>query len=130
MSDKLFYATGRRKESAARVWVTTGKGSIHINGRSLQDYFARESWQKMVDKPLEVSGVQGKIDIRATVCGGGLSGQAGALSHGLARALAQKDSALRPLLKKHLLLRRDDRMVERKKPGQPGARKRFQYSKR
>lgn len=130
MAQQLFYATGRRKESAARVWIATGKGSISINGRSLQDYFARESWKKMIEKPLEISGQQGEIDIRATVRGGGLSGQAGALSHGLARALAKKESSLRPGLKKNLLLRRDDRMVERKKPGQPGARKRFQYSKR
>ncbi|MEM7402573.1 MAG: 30S ribosomal protein S9 [Myxococcota bacterium] len=129
-SNQSFYATGRRKESAARVWIKDGQGNMQVNGRSLQDYFTRESWQKMVDKPLELSELQGKIDICATVRGGGLSGQAGALLHGLARALVQKDTALRPLLKKNLLLRRDDRMVERKKPGQAGARKRFQYSKR
>ena len=126
----LHYATGRRKVAAARVWLGKGKGNVQVNARTLQDYFPREVWCKLVEQPLEATGLKDQLDIRATVRGGGLSGQAGALRHGIARALLHHNGELRALLKKLGFLTRDDRMVERKKYGQPGARKHFQYSKR
>lgn len=103
---------------------------MQVNARPVEDYFPREAWRKLVEQPLEAAGLKGQLDIRATVRGGGLSGQAGALRHGISRALVRHSSELRAVLKPLGFLTRDDRMVERKKYGQPGARKNFQYSKR
>ena len=124
------YATGRRKEAVARVWITPGNGKITVNKRSFEDYFPAETHQLIIKGPLQVSQKMGEIDIWATVSGGGVSGQAGALRHGLARALARADEDLKPALRKAGFLTRDAREVERKKYGQPGARKRYQFSKR
>lgn len=124
------YATGRRKEAVARVWITPGNGKITVNKRSFEDYFPAETHQLIIKGPLQVSQRMGEIDIWATVSGGGVSGQAGALRHGLARALARADEDLKPALRKAGFLTRDAREVERKKYGQPGARKRYQFSKR
>jgi len=131
MSNIKFYATGRRKESAARVWITPGTGMISINGHAIDSYFKREVLRMLIRQPFGATETENKFDVTATVKGGGLSGQAGAIRHGLSRALAKSDEGeLRPPLKKGGFLTRDPRMVERKKYGQPGARKRFQYSKR
>lgn len=125
------YGTGRRKNSIARVFVKTGTGSISLNGQSPDDYFDhREPLVKMVMQPLEAVERTGQFDIKATLKGGGKSGQAGAFRHGLARALCEANPELRDALKKAGYLRRDPRMVERKKYGQRGARARFQFSKR
>jgi small subunit ribosomal protein S9 len=123
-------ATGRRKTSVARVSLTPGSGQFQINGRSLEDYFPRESLRMMIQSPLQVVGVLGRYDVRATLNGGGVAGQAGALRHGIARALQRLDPGHRPAIKKAGLLTRDAREVERKKYGQRGARARFQFSKR
>lgn len=125
-----FYATGRRKTSTARVWVMPGSGEIKINKKPAKDYFSRETSEMIVRQPLVAANLQDKLDVFATVSGGGLNGQAGAVRHGIARALQEYDEDLRPTLKKAGLLTRDSRKKERKKPGQPGARKRFQFSKR
>jgi small subunit ribosomal protein S9 len=131
MADRVqFYGTGRRKTSVARVFLRAGQGEITINKRTFGDYFPRESLRLIVAQPLELSGVVGQLDVRANVRGGGLSGQAGAVRHGIARALLAFNDQLRPQLKRAGLLTRDPRMKERKKYGQPGARKRFQFSKR
>jgi small subunit ribosomal protein S9 len=130
MSNARFYATGRRKEATARVWIKSGSGAIHINGKGIEQYFKREVLRMILQQPFEASETIGKFDITATVRGGGLSGQAGAVRHGLARALCNADETLRGSLKKAGLLTRDARAVERKKYGRPGARKRFQFSKR
>lgn len=130
MSNERFSATGRRKEAAARVWVKPGSGAITINNKGIEQYFKREVLRMLLAQPFEATELQGKYDVQATVRGGGLSGQAGAVRHGLARALCLADSTLRPALKKAGLLTRDARAVERKKYGRPGARKRFQFSKR
>jgi small subunit ribosomal protein S9 len=130
MSNTRFYATGRRKEASARVWVKPGSGAITINGKGIEQYFKREVLRMLLAQPFEATELQGKFDVQATVRGGGLSGQAGAVRHGLARALCLADASLRPALKKAGLLTRDARAVERKKYGRPGARKRFQFSKR
>ncbi|MBH1988709.1 MAG: 30S ribosomal protein S9 [Myxococcaceae bacterium] len=131
MSNIQFYATGRRKVASARVWLRPGSGVITVNGRSLISYFGREVLQMMIRQPFEASEMSNRYDVNATVVGGGLSGQAGALRHGISRALTEIDEgALRPALKKGGFLTRDARMVERKKYGRAGARKRFQYSKR
>jgi len=124
------YGTGRRKSSIARVWLTPGKGNIKINNKTLDDYFGRETLLSIVEKPLEVVNKRAEIDVFAKVVGGGFTGQAGAIQHGIARALLQYDPALRLNLKKEGLLTRDARMKERKKYGQKGARARFQFSKR
>jgi small subunit ribosomal protein S9 len=124
------YATGRRKEAVARVWITPGTGRIQINKRSFEDYFPAETHQLIVKGPLEITSRMGEVDVWATVKGGGVSGQAGAMRHGLARALALVDEELKPALRKAGFLTRDAREVERKKYGQPGARKRYQFSKR
>jgi len=124
------YGTGRRKSSIARVWLVPGKGSIKINKRTLDNYFGRESLSTVVEKPLELVNKKNELDVFAKVEGGGITGQAGALQHGIARALLQYDPTLRPILKKEGLLTRDARMKERKKYGQKGARARFQFSKR
>jgi small subunit ribosomal protein S9 len=130
LSQTKSYGTGRRKSSIARVWLVPGKGSIKINKRTLDNYFRRESLSTVVEKPLELVNKKNELDVFAKVEGGGITGQAGALQHGIARALLQYDPTLRSILKKEGLLTRDARMKERKKYGQKGARARFQFSKR
>ena len=125
-----FYATGRRKTSVARVWIRPGAGRIVVNRRAFEDYFPRETLRMIIAQPLEVTSTAGQFDIFVTVGGGGPTGQAGAVRHGLSRALAKFDEKFRLPLKKAGLLTRDPRMRERKKYGQPGARQKFQYSKR
>jgi small subunit ribosomal protein S9 len=130
MADNRFYATGRRKEATARVWIKPGSGRIVINHKEIEVYFKREVLRMVLQQPIEAAEVAGQYDVFATVRGGGLSGQAGAVRHGLARALTKADETLRGKLKKFGYLTRDARRVERKKYGQPGARARFQFSKR
>ena len=125
-----FYGTGRRKTSVARVWVRPGPGRIMVNRRSFEDYFPRETLRMIIAQPLEITNTNGQFDVIVTVQGGGPSGQAGAVRHGISRALVRFDDKLRQPLKKAGLLTRDPRMRERKKYGQPGARQKFQYSKR
>jgi len=125
-----FYATGKRKESIAKVWVQEGKGNITVNNKSLKEYFRRESLECIIKHPLITTETLESVDIKATVRGGGLSGQSGALRLGISRALILTNSSLRTPLKKAGFLTRDSRSVERKKYGQPGARKKFQFSKR
>lgn len=125
-----YYGTGRRKTSVARVYLRPGQGQITVNRRPFVDYFPRESLRLLVAQPLELTGTVAQLDVQANVAGGGLSGQAGAVRHGIARALLEFDDKLRPQLKRAGFLTRDPRMKERKKYGQPGARKRFQFSKR
>ena len=125
-----FLGTGRRKTSIARVRLASGTGVITINGRAFENYFPMELQRGTVKQPFTVTGTADKYDVRVNVSGGGPIGQAGAVRHGIARALLTVDAALRPALKKEGLLTRDPRMRERKKYGQPGARKRFQFSKR
>jgi len=125
-----YYATGRRKEAVARVWLRPGNGKIVVNRRDLDVYFPRETSKMILRQPLDLTEQSGKWDILVNVSGGGLSGQAGAIRHGITRALMEADSGLRPTLKKAGFVTRDARRVERKKYGQPGARKRFQFSKR
>jgi small subunit ribosomal protein S9 len=122
--------TGRRKTAVARVRLATGTGKIVVNGRALENYFVVESQRTVASQPLTVTGLSDKYDAQVSVTGGGPDGQAGAVRHGLARALLTVDANLRPILKAEGFLTRDPRMRERKKYGQPGARKRFQYSKR
>ena len=124
------YATGKRKNSIARVWLKKGEGKISINGKSLKDYFSRPVLQMIVNQPLEIIQSVGNYDIKATVKGGGLSGQAGALRHGISKALMLYDIGLRKALKKIGFLTRDSRVVERKKAGLAKARRSFQFSKR
>jgi len=123
-------ATGRRKTSIARVRMVEGSGKIIINGLESDKYFQTAMQQELLKKPFEVANVVGKYDVKVTAKGGGKSGQCGAVVHGVARALADSDEELRAVLKKSGFLSRDSRMKERKKPGQPGARKKFQFSKR
>jgi small subunit ribosomal protein S9 len=125
-----FYGTGRRKTSVARVWIRPGTGRIVVNRRAFETYFPRETLRMIIAQPLQVTNTAGQFDVLATVAGGGPTGQAGAVRHGLARALVHFDETLRQVLKKAGLLTRDPRMRERKKYGQPGARQKFQYSKR
>ena len=129
-SKERAYATGRRKNSIARVWLKKGEGKISINGKSLDKYFTRPVLQMIVNQPLETIQSTGTYDIMATVSGGGLSGQAGALRHGISKALSFYDSELRPALKKVGFLTRDPRVVERKKAGLAKARRSYQFSKR
>ncbi|MBB25351.1 MAG: 30S ribosomal protein S9 [Geminicoccus sp.] len=124
------YATGRRKESAARVWVKPGSGVVMINGRPINQYFARPVLQMLLPQPFQVTDRLGQFDVMATVKGGGLSGQAGAVRHGISRALSLYEPELRPALKKVGFLTRDSRKVERKKYGRRKARRSFQFSKR
>ena len=124
------YATGKRKNSIARVWLKKGEGKISINGKSLDKYFTRPVLQMIVNQPLETIQSTGAYDIMATVSGGGLSGQAGAIRHGISKALTFYDSELRPALKKVGFLTRDSRVVERKKAGLAKARRSYQFSKR
>ena len=124
------YATGRRKRSIAKVWVKKGSGMIHVNGISMNDYFKRPVHQIIVMRPLELSNVATSYDVRASVKGGGHSGQAGAIIHGISRALVLHDENLKTTLKKEKLTTRDSRVVERKKYGRKKARRSFQFSKR
>ncbi|MEE9531906.1 MAG: 30S ribosomal protein S9 [Deltaproteobacteria bacterium] len=130
MSEERYYATGRRKTSVARVWLKPGEGNVTINKRSIDDYLKRDTAKMIIRQPLELTETLGKFDIYVNVRGGGISGQAGAIKHGISRALLAVNPDFRPLLKKSGFLTRDSRVKERKKYGQPGARKRFQYSKR
>jgi small subunit ribosomal protein S9 len=124
------YATGRRKNAIARVWLKRGVGKVIVNGRTQEEYFARPSLRMMVSQPFAVANRLGQYDVNVTVVGGGLSGQAGAVRHGLSHALTRMEPELRPVLKKMGFLTRDSRVVERKKYGQPKARRKFQFSKR
>ena len=130
MTDNKFAATGRRKESTARVTISQGKGSFIINKKKARDYLLRDTVLQYASEPLEAVEMAAQLDIICTASGGGLSGQAGAIRLGIARALILLDPELRPALKKEGFLTRDPRAVERKKYGQPKARKKFQYSKR
>ncbi len=125
-----FYGTGRRKSSVARVRIVPGSGVVTINGRDIDNYFGLDTLKLIVNQPFAVTDTEGKFDIIALVRGGGYSGQAGAIRHGLARALCQADESFRPALKKAGFLRRDPRMVERKKYGLKKARRASQFSKR
>ena len=125
-----FCATGRRKCSVARVRMTAGTGKVIVNGKDMNEYFKVVALPGYIMQVLKVADKEGKVDITANVCGGGVSGQAGAIRHGVARALVLMDEALRGSLKSSGMLTRDARVKERKKPGQPGARRRFQFSKR
>ncbi len=124
------YATGRRKTSSARVWLIPGTGKIIVNGLPLAAYFKRLSSEMVVKQPLALTTNEGKLDVIATVKGGGLAGQSGAMRHGISKALLKLNPELRKTLKRNGLLTRDSRVKERKKYGQKGARKRFQFSKR
>jgi len=130
--DKLgrAYATGKRKDAVARVWIKPGAGKITVNARELDVYFARPVLRMMIQQPLVVASRNGQYDVICTVAGGGLSGQAGAVRHGLSKALTNFEPDLRPVLKKGGFLTRDSRTVERKKYGRAKARKSFQFSKR
>lgn len=130
MADITYSATGRRKSSVARVTLSPGKGEIIVNKKSFDTYFPRPTLRMLIRQPLEFTGMASKYDVSVRVAGGGLSGQAGALRHGIARALLKVDNEMRSRLKKDGFLTRDPREKERKKYGQPGARKRFQFSKR
>jgi small subunit ribosomal protein S9 len=130
MANLQHHATGRRKEAVARVWLRPGSGDLKINNRSIDVYFGRETLKMVVRQPFEVTETVGKFDAHVNVAGGGLSGQAGAIRHGITRALMRAAPELRSALKKAGFVTRDPRRVERKKYGRPGARKRFQFSKR
>ena len=127
---KIFYGTGRRKESVARVFVTQGSGKFTVNRRALDEYFRNVAWRTTAASPLKFTEMLSLVDVHATAAGGGAGGQADAVRMGLARALARFNPDLRPALRKNGFLTRDPRMKERKKYGQKGARKRFQFSKR
>jgi small subunit ribosomal protein S9 len=130
MSQDFTYATGKRKNSIARTRLYHGTGLIEVNGRSLEDYFPRDTLRMIINQPLNLVKMRDKFDIKINVSGGGVSGQAQAIRHGISRALQLFDPDLRKPLKKEGLLTRDAREKERKKYGQPGARKKYQYSKR
>jgi len=125
-----YYGTGKRKSSSARVYMMPGAGEIKVNKRDLADYFPNETQRTVIRSPLVVTDSMGRFDLKVTVDGGGISGQAGAIRLGIAKALLEFSSELRPRLKKAGMLTRDSRIKERKKYGQKGARKRFQFSKR
>ena len=124
------YATGKRKDAVARVWIKPGAGRISVNGREVERYFARPVLRMLINQPFDVAGRTGQYDVLCTVKGGGLSGQAGAVRHGISKALTLYEPALRPILKKEGFLTRDARVVERKKYGRRKARRSFQFSKR
>jgi len=124
------YATGKRKNSVARVWIKSGSGNLSINGKAIKDYFSRPVLNMLVHQPLELTNKKMNVDTVITVSGGGLSGQAGAIRHGISKALSLLDPNLRPILKSEGLLTRDSRIVERKKYGRRKARRRYQFSKR
>jgi small subunit ribosomal protein S9 len=130
MADTQYYGTGRRKSSTARVFLRKGEGNITINNRSLEEYFGRETSRMVVRQPLELTETLGQFDVKITVVGGGNTGQAGAIRHGITRALMEYDETLRPELRKAGYVTRDARKVERKKVGLHKARKRPQFSKR
>jgi small subunit ribosomal protein S9 len=130
MTDTALYATGKRKTAVARVWLKPGSGTINVNGTTVDEYFERETTRMIARQSLEILELTDKYDVSATVAGGGHSAQAEALRHGIARALCNEVIERRQALKRAGYLTRDDRKKERKKYGQPGARKRFQYSKR
>ena len=132
MSDSVenYWGTGRRKNAIARVLVRAGSGKVLVNNREVEDYFPRHIWKTQAMEPLKVAGFEGKVDVIINAHGGGLTGQSGAVRMGLARAILELNPESRDVLKKAGMLRRDSRMVERKKFGQKGARARFQYSKR
>ena len=130
MAEQKFYATGRRKTSVARVWMKPGTGEITINKRTMDEYFGRPTSKMVVRQPLELTDNIGKFDINVNVCGGGPSGQAGAIKHGITKALLEVDPELRASLKKAGFITRDSRIKERKKYGKRGARRSFQFSKR
>jgi small subunit ribosomal protein S9 len=124
------YATGKRKDAVARVWIKPGTGKVTVNGKDVNAYFARPVLQMILRQPFQVANVEGQFDVMATVAGGGLSGQAGAVKHGVSKALQLYDPSLRPALKAAGFLTRDSRVVERKKYGKRKARRSFQFSKR
>tara|TARA_B110000438_G_scaffold297233_1_gene343286 strand:+ start:966 stop:1400 length:435 start_codon:yes stop_codon:yes gene_type:complete len=124
------YATGRRKRSIARVWVKRGDGEIFVNGKKMNDYFHKQNLQIAIKRPFTITERENQFDVRCTVKGGGLSGQAGAIIHGISRALVDFEPDLKKTLKKEKLTTRDSRSVERKKPGLKKARRSFQFSKR
>ncbi len=130
--DKLgrSYATGKRKNAVARVWIKPGSGKVVVNGKTMAEYFARPVLQMILRQPFTIANVEGQFDVMATVAGGGLSGQAGAVKHGISKALQLYEPTLRPALKAAGFLTRDSRVVERKKYGKAKARKSFQFSKR
>ena len=130
MAEPYSYGTGRRKTSTARVFMRSGNGRITVNGRPIDEYFGRETARMIIRQPLEVAGVVDRFDVNVTVRGGGASGQAGAIRHGVARALVEYDETLRPDLRRAGFITRDAREVERKKVGLRKARKRPQFSKR
>jgi len=130
MADKIPYATGKKKSAIARVWLKAGEGSITVNRLPVDEYFHRPTLVQTLKEPLELTQTSGRFDIMCRVIGGGKAGQAAAIRHGISRALARLDTELRSPLKKAGFLTRDSRIKERKKYGQPGARKRYQYSKR
>ena len=130
MPEKTFYATGKRKSSIARVWMRPGAGKVTVNDQELDSYFNLDTAKVMIFQPLELTGTLGQFDISVNVHGGGIKGQAGAIRHGITRALLTVKDEFREILKKAGLITRDSRVKERKKYGQKGARKRFQFSKR
>lgn len=130
MAEQKFYATGKRKSSIARVWMKPGSGEITVNKLSLDAFFGRETSKMVVRQPLELTDNMGKFDIYVNVCGGGISGQAGAIKHGITKALLEVDPELRGVLKKAGFITRDSRVKERKKYGRAAARRSFQFSKR
>ena len=130
MGTKRYYATGKRKSAVARVWLQEGSGAIVINKKPMDEYFSVEMARKLVNQPLQLAEMDNKLDIMATVAGGGVTGQAGAVKHGITKALLEYNPELRPVLKKAGFITRDARIKERKKYGQRGARARFQFSKR
>ncbi len=127
---QVYNATGRRKSAVARVYLQAGKGNVTINGKELKDYFPSELLQYIVNQPFETLNQLGNYDVKANLDGGGIKGQAEALRLGISRALVKVNEENKPVLKAHGFMTRDPRVVERKKPGQPGARKKFQFSKR
>ena len=127
---EAYYATGRRKTAIARVWLTPCSGAIKINKREIDNYFGRATSKMVIRQPLEATETIGRYDVHVNVCGGGLAGQAGAIRHGITRALMELNPSFRPVLKKAGYVTRDPRKKERKKYGQRGARARFQFSKR
>ena len=130
MGTKRYYATGKRKSAVARVWLQEGSGAIVVNKKPMDEYFSVEMARKLVHQPLQLAEMDNKLDIMATVAGGGVTGQAGAVKHGITKALLEYNPELRPVLKKAGFITRDARIKERKKYGQRGARARFQFSKR
>jgi len=130
MSETRYYATGKRKTSIARTWIKPGTGQVTVNGRDIDDFFTVETAKMVLRQPMELTGTLGQIDVMVNVAGGGPSGQAGAIKHGISKALVEFDPQYRGVLKKAGFLTRDARKKERKKYGQRGARARFQFSKR